>query len=68
MTAKKKNDESITESEKKYPLERLRAHSHELFGVPSSTFAGAISNVPDGIYSISEIKEIIENWKKKEAR
>lgn len=55
-------------AEKKFPLERLKAHSNKLFGVSPIVFAGAITGVPDGEYSVSEITEIIEAWSKKEAK
>ena len=58
-----------TQEEKKFPLERLAVCSLKLFGVPSSTFAGATASLdPDGKYSKSEVAEVIAQWKEKEAK
>jgi len=54
--------------ERKFPLKVLRENSIELFGVTSSTFAGATSQQKDQEYTISEIKKIIETWLKKEVK
>lgn len=57
--------QEVTE-EKKFQLEELKKNCMKLFGVTSSTFAGATANIPDGEYSIQEIKQHIETWKEQE--
>lgn len=56
-------------SEAKYPTEVLKANSVKLFGITSSTFAGAFANIENNnTYSIVEAKKIIGEWLKKEAK
>lgn len=50
---------------KKYTVERLRANCLKLFGVTTSTFAGATYGMT-GTYTVEEMKAHIEAWKKKE--
>ena len=50
---------------KKYTVERLRANCLKLFGVTTSTFAGATYGMT-GTYTVEEMKANIEAWKKKE--
>lgn len=52
----------------KYPLDKLRQNALAVFGVTTSTFAGATSDLPDGEYSIEEIKSKISDWRKKGAK
>lgn len=52
----------------KYQLSKLRDNSEKIFGVSSCTFAGATAKLPDGEYTIDEIKSAIEKWQKKEAK
>ena len=52
----------------KYQLSKLRDNSDKIFGVSSSTFAGATAKLPDGEYTIDEIKATLEKWQKKEAK
>lgn len=54
--------------EKKFQLEELRKECLKLFGVTSSTFAGATADLKGNEYSVSEIKQHIETWKKKEVK
>lgn len=72
MTAKKKsekeNDKELPKEEIKYPLKILKDNCVKLYGVTSSTFAGATKNIPDGKYSINEVRKIIKEWLKKEVK
>lgn len=52
--------ESISE-ELKYPLDKLRESSKELFGVSMAVFDGALYG-HSGEFSKEEIKKIIEAW------
>lgn len=51
----------------KFPLEKLAAGCKTLFGVSSSTFAGATAGMT-GDYSVAEMKEHINKWLKKEVK
>lgn len=53
-----------TPAAKKYTVEKLRANCLKLFGVTSSTFAGATFGMT-GTYTVEEMKAHIEAWKKK---
>lgn len=55
-------------AEPKFTLEKLGQHCNELFGVTSSTFAGATMNLKPGTYTVAEVKETINKWKNKEAK
>ncbi len=59
--------EEIT-NEKKFPLNVLKANCTKLFGVTSSTFAGATTDVSDGEYTIAYINNKVKNWLKKEVQ
>lgn len=52
----------------KYQLSKLRDNSEKIFGVSSCTFAGATAKLPDGEYTIDEIKATIEKWQNKEVK
>ena len=52
----------------KYQLSKLRDNAEQLFGVSACTFAGATAKLPDGVYTINEIKATIEKWQKKGAK
>lgn len=55
----------ITEQiEQKFALRKMQANCMALFGVSSSTFAGATVGL-SGEHTVNEIKETIEIWKKK---
>lgn len=56
----------VSEPEPKFSVERMRAHCMELFGVSSTTYAGATAGM-EGEYTIREMKDHIEAWSKKEA-
>lgn len=51
--------------EKKFPYAVLVANCVKLFGVTSSTFAGATIGKEDGYYTVSEMKGILDSWMKK---
>lgn len=58
----------VEATESKFTLEKLRENCGTLFGVDESTFVGATYALKGEKYSISEIKETINKWKKKEAK
>lgn len=51
----------------KFTLDKLRENSDKLFGISASTFDGAAYGLK-GEFTISEMKNIINNWTKKEAK
>ncbi len=51
----------------KFTLDKLRENSDNLFGISKSTFDGAVYGLK-GEFTVSETKNIITNWKKKEAK
>lgn len=53
--------------QQKFPLEKLAAGCKTLFGVSTSTFAGATAGMT-GDYSVAEMKEHINKWLKKEVK
>lgn len=52
----------------KYQLSKLRDNAEQIFGVSSCTFAGATAKLPDGEYTIEEIKATIHAWQTKEVK
>lgn len=50
--------------QRKFPVERLAQGCRALFGVSSSTFAGATAGL-SGEYTVAEMKDIINDWLKK---
>lgn len=68
----KKEPEAIASEknlqEKRFSLKILKENCFSLFGVCTSTFFGATANIPDGEYSLSEIKNKINEWMKKEVK
>lgn len=51
----------------KFSVEKLRENCQKLFGISRSTFDGAVSGLK-GEYTVSEMKENISKWMKKEAK
>lgn len=51
----------------KFTLDKLRENSDKLFSISKSAFDGAAYNLK-GEFTVSEMKNIITNWKKKEAK
>lgn len=49
---------------KKYTVGKLQANCRQLFGVSTSTFAGATYGMT-GNYTVEEMRAHIEAWKKK---
>lgn len=49
---------------KKYTVEKLRENCRQLFGVSTSTFAGATYGMT-GTYTVDEMRTHIEEWGKK---
>lgn len=72
MATSKKNEAPTTAKPTKKPvaagpkftIEKLRANCVDLFGVTSSTFAGATYGMT-GKYTVEEMKNHLESWKKK---
>ena len=63
-----KKDANVPEQEEqKFTIPQLQRYAFELFGVPTSTFVGATTGL-DGVYTVAEVKNIINDWKKKEAK
>lgn len=55
------------EQERKFPLDKLAANCRELFGVSACTFAGAAYGL-SGEFTVAEMREHIENWRRKGAK
>lgn len=51
----------------KFTLDKLRENSDKLFGISTSTFDGAAYGLK-GEFTVSEMKNVIANWNKKEAK
>lgn len=51
----------------KYAINQLRDNCLQLFGVGVSTFDGATCNIANKC-TVDEIKNILKEWKKKEAK
>lgn len=49
---------------KKYTVEKLQENCRQLFGVSTSTFAGATYGMT-GTYTVEEMRVHLETWKKK---
>lgn len=49
---------------KKYAVEKLQENCQQLFGVSTSTFAGATYGMT-GTYTVEEMRTYLETWKKK---
>jgi hypothetical protein len=56
-TAKKSEN-----TEQKFAVEKLRNNSIQLFGVPTSTFDGAMYGRNKEEYTVNEVKSIIDKW------
>lgn len=54
-------------AEEKFPIDQLRKHCEELFGVSPVIFDGAFFNAK-GEFSKTEAKKKIDDWLKKEVR
>lgn len=61
-------DTATKKSETKFPLGVLKQDCVKLFKVSSSTFAGATTQLPDGDYTIEEVRTVIDKWLKKEVK
>lgn len=60
------NAEQPTPTAKRFKLPKLAEACRTLFGVSSSTFAGATADLKaDGEYTVDELRSHIEGWKKK---
>ena len=62
--------QAVQQAEKQeYTLEKLRDNCIELFGITTTTFAGATAALPEkGMYTVAEIKGAINKWFNKEAK
>lgn len=54
------------EAKPKFSIEKLRQNCYAVFGISKSTFDGATYGL-NGEYTVSEIRNAIEKWQKKEA-
>ena len=62
-------EESVkTSDERKFPYEVLKENCVKLFHVTSSTFIGATVGKENGLYSITEMQHLIDEWLKKEVK
>ena len=52
----------------KFQLSKLRDNAEKIFGISSCTFAGATAKLPDGEYTIEEIKATIQTWLSQEVK
>lgn len=59
---------ATNKAEKKFPLSVLRRDCVKLYKITSSTFAGATATLPDGEYTIEEVRTVINKWLKKEVK
>ena len=67
MAAKEKATASV--DDRKFTIPKLQKYAFELFGIPTSTFVGATADLePDAEFTVEEVKEIIKEWSKKEAK
>lgn len=69
----KNEEQAVTASatkktESKFPLEVLKRDCVKLYKITSSTFAGATASLPDGEYTIEEVRTVINKWLKKEVK
>ncbi len=62
-----KKQKTVKNYEKKYGLGELRKNCLTLFNVTTSTFDGAASSL-SGEFTVLEMKNIIAEWLKKEAK
>ena len=62
----KKTAEAVVQEQPKFKLSVLRENAVRLFGVSTATFDGATYDLPDGEYTVDEVKSIIADWNKKE--
>lgn len=53
-----------TRAAQKFTVKKLQANCRQLFGVSTSTFAGATYGMT-GKYTVEEMRTHIEEWKKK---
>jgi hypothetical protein len=53
-----------TRAAQKFTVEKLQANCRELFGISTSTFAGATYGMT-GMYTVEEMRAHLEAWKKK---
>ena len=58
------NIDSKEASIPKFSVEKLGTNCRQLFGVSTSTFTGATCGMT-GKYTVEEMREHIEDWKKK---
>lgn len=65
--AEKNASAAAEKAPQKFPISKLAAGCMTLFGVSSSTFAGATAGM-NGDYSVAEMKDHIDKWLKKEVK
>lgn len=59
--------EPETTTAPKFTVEKLAEYARDLFGVSSCAYAGATHGMT-GEYTVEEMKQHIEAWKKKEVK
>ena len=59
--------QTATVTETKFTLEKLAENCLQLFNVDSCVFAGATAGL-SGEFTVSEVKNIIASWLKKEVK
>lgn len=62
-----KKQKTAKNYEKKYGLDELRKNCLTLFNMTASTFDGAAACL-SGEFTVSEMKNIIDEWQKKEVK
>ena len=67
-TSKQTASKQAEKTEQKFTVQTLRENCVKLFGCTSSTFDGAFFEKEDKEYTVSEEKEIIKNWLRKEVK
>lgn len=68
-TANQAAEEPVKSSgERKFPYEVLKMNCMKLFHVTSSTFIGATAGKENEMYSISDMKKIVDSWLKKSVK
>lgn len=61
--------QTAQKQEKRFTLEKLRDNCVELFGITTTTFAGATAALPSKkLHTVAEVRKAIDEWLKKEAK
>lgn len=68
VQTEEQQDLGVKEAEQKFPLAVLRDQCMSLYSITFSTFAGATSGIPDGEYTVVEVRRMIDTWLNKEVQ